>query len=322
MKFGLVIQGPLLSIGRGVGSYKKKSETKEEEILHHECDNTIINNINNYGELFDQIVISTWEEETVSDNLQSFIAENSKTQIFKFHKKGILKLPKLNVPSSWSNKTSSIMSVNNNLNQYTGCRLGVEKLNKCDFVIRIRTDQEINLAALKIFVQHNDSRITIPGIFFENNLYQIADFYFGGSYAKIIDFFSACSKNIYDFSPHINPISSLANAFCLDDLEMKAEILHYAKDSFQYKIMQNHVVNNHLRPAPAEIYQTISWRGEKAGAEWRKQNNNLYFSENFDSIKNLKLSKDSKQIDSKLFNPKSHFFTKVMRRLFKINLFK
>ena len=45
MKFGLIIQGPLLSIGRGVSSYKKKAETSENEIIKHQCDETIISNI-------------------------------------------------------------------------------------------------------------------------------------------------------------------------------------------------------------------------------------------------------------------------------------
>ena len=59
MKFGLIIQGPLLSIGRGVSSYKKKAETSENEIIKHQCDETIISNIENYGNLFEKIIIST-----------------------------------------------------------------------------------------------------------------------------------------------------------------------------------------------------------------------------------------------------------------------
>ena len=57
MKFGLIIQGPLLSIGRGVSSYKKKAETSEDEIIRHQCDETIISNIENYGKLIDFNII-------------------------------------------------------------------------------------------------------------------------------------------------------------------------------------------------------------------------------------------------------------------------
>ena len=46
MKVGLLIQGPLLSIGRGSGNYKKKKDTVEDDLIKHDCSKTIINNIN------------------------------------------------------------------------------------------------------------------------------------------------------------------------------------------------------------------------------------------------------------------------------------
>ena len=69
MKFGLIIQGPLLSIGRGVSSYKKKAETNENEIISHQCDETIISNIENYGNLFEKIIISTSLGTTLFENI-------------------------------------------------------------------------------------------------------------------------------------------------------------------------------------------------------------------------------------------------------------
>ena len=217
---------------------------------------------------------------------------------------------------------SSIMNVNNNLNQYTGCKLGLVKLENVDFVIRVRTDQEINIQKLKEFILENPKKIVVPGIFFENYMYQIADFYFGGSYKNILNFFEACSKNIFDFSPHTNPISCLANSKYLDKLNMNSEVLYYSKESFQYKIMQNFVISKALLPSPSSIYQKISWRGEKAGTEWKNQNKNIYFYENFSDIKQLVLPESNRIIDSKLYSSKSNFFTKVLRRLIKLELFK
>ena len=322
MKFGLIIQGPLLSIGRGVSSYKKKAETNENEIISHQCDETIISNIENYGNLFERIIISTWKDEKISKKLSEYIKSKNNVEIYQFSKSDVPELPKLKVPSSWSKEMSSIMNVNNNLNQYTGCKLGLVKLENVDFVIRVRTDQEINIQKLKEFILENPKKIVVPGIFFENYMYQIADFYFGGSYKNILNFFEACSKNIFDFSPHINPISCLANSKYLDELNMNSEVLYYSKESFQYKIMQNFVISKALLPSPSSIYQKISWRGEKAGTEWKNQNKNIYFYENFSDIKQLVLPESNRIIDSKLYSSKSNFFTKVLRRLIKLELFK
>ena len=145
MKFGLIIQGPLLSIGRGVSSYKKKAETSENEIIKHQCDETIISNIENYGNVFEKIIISTWKDEKISKKLSEYIKSKNNVEIYQFSKSDVPELPKLKVPSSWSKEMSSIMNVNNNLNQYTGCKLGLVKLENVDFVIRVRTDQEINI---------------------------------------------------------------------------------------------------------------------------------------------------------------------------------
>ena len=62
---------------------------------------------------------------------------------------------------------SSIMNVNNNLNQYTGCKLGLVKLENVDFVIRVRTDLEINIQKFKEFILDIAKRNVLPVIFFE-----------------------------------------------------------------------------------------------------------------------------------------------------------
>ena len=55
---------------------------------------------------------------------------------------------------------------------------------------------------------------------------------------------------------------------------------------------------------------------------WKNQNKNIYFYEIFSDIKQMVLPESNRMIDSKLYSSKSNFFTKVLRRLIKLELFK
>ncbi len=102
----------------------------------------------------------------------------------------------------------------------------------------------------------------------------------------------------------LNLVVSGDSSLNLDELNMNSEVLYYSKESFQYKIMQNFVISKALLPSPSSIYQKISWRGEKAGTEWKNQNKNIYFYENFSDIKQLVLPESNRIIDSKLYSSK------------------
>ena len=63
MKFSLLIQGPILSIGK-TNINLKVGETNDK-FINFESENYIYENIKRYGSLFDKIIISTWSSENI-----------------------------------------------------------------------------------------------------------------------------------------------------------------------------------------------------------------------------------------------------------------
>ena len=315
MRVGLLIQGPLLSIGRGAGNYQKKKDTPEDHLIKHDCSETIIRNINNYRDLFDEICISTWDDEIVPKKLELFL-ENQEINIFQFNKENIKKLPKLKVPNRWTKSTKNIMSRNNNLIQYTGCYEGSKKFRNITHLIRIRTDQEVDIKKLIHELNSISSKkILVPSIHYENEIYQISDFYFGGDYQLMLKFFDCSSKYHFDNSPHINPILAFAKENALTELEIDESVLSYSKESFQYKILQNHVIKTNFFPCAKEIYTKIRWRGEDSGSEWQEGTKNKFFNHNFQEIQKFKISDKHREIDSFFHSPKKPFWIKFIRKI-------
>ena len=119
---------------KGIKIKSTKNNTTKELKVDYDKAVEIISNIENYGNLFEKIIISTWKDEKISKKLSEYIKSKNNVEIYQFSKSDVPELPKLKVPSSWSKEMSSIMNVNNNLNQYTGCKLGLVKLENVDFV--------------------------------------------------------------------------------------------------------------------------------------------------------------------------------------------
>ena len=64
-RIGLVIQGPLISIGRTGEKMRQSVEQLQREggVIHYDCRENIQRTIDEFGHLFDEIVISTWDNE-------------------------------------------------------------------------------------------------------------------------------------------------------------------------------------------------------------------------------------------------------------------
>ena len=183
-------------------------------------------------------------------------------------------------------------------------------------LIRIRTDQEINIKQLLSDLKSNSSdKILVPSIHYENNIYQISDFYFGGDLKLITNFFECASKYHFDNSPHINPILAFAKEKALKDLSMSEDVLSYSKGSLQYNFLQNHVIKHNFFPFTKEIYSKIKWRGEDSDIQWKKGTKNKFFRHNFKVIQQFKISEKQRKIDSFFYSPRKPFWLKLIRKI-------
>ena len=172
----LLIQGPLLSIGRsGKTSGADLCNLSNNDVIKFDCRKSINSLIKKYGNLFDQIILSTW-----SDELLEF--ENKLVEVYKFNKS---KIPKVS-DRKWIK--DPFVSKNNILLQHYGCLYGVQKIKKnINFVLKVRTDQELNLGYIYQFLKfkNQENIIFVPKILRKGPYFE--DFYFAGSKNIITD---------------------------------------------------------------------------------------------------------------------------------------
>ena len=71
---GLLIQGPLISIGRGSNNYGALG-TREDEIINFNSEEAILNNLNKYSSRFIEVIISTWSDEVLTESFKKKIEE-------------------------------------------------------------------------------------------------------------------------------------------------------------------------------------------------------------------------------------------------------
>ena len=157
-------------------------------------------NINRYKSLFEEIVISTWDDEVITSKFKNFCKNEKKVKIYQFKKNKNLLLGKKIIKSNYTRSF-------NNLVQYTGCFLGIQKIVSSQYVVRIRTDQIIDIENIISQLINIKNKIFVPGFYYKNNFFQIEDFYFAGKKKLLENFFKISSKifiiDLLKLTPHL-----------------------------------------------------------------------------------------------------------------------
>ena len=187
MKFSLLIQGPILSIGK-TNINLKVGETNDK-FINFESENYIYENIKRYGSLFDKIIISTWSSENIyklKELIKTF--ENVKIVQFDDIYKGIYQKK--------FNNSKLIININNKLKMFNGINNSLTHFDSNEVIIRIRTDQKVDLN--KVICELK--KIKIPINFFYHTLpYRdyFQDFYFAANkrlMQKILGYYCKTTK--------------------------------------------------------------------------------------------------------------------------------
>lgn len=257
MRFGLLIQGPIISTGKhGKSITLQASQVKDEHIVSHDSKVTIGHILNNYRHLFTEILVSTWDDYENGDyNLDG-------VNIVKL-KENNLNLPKR---KGFHNAVRS----NNMLRQFYGISKGLNTFkNRVDFIIRVRTDQFLNLELLVQFIiEYNCSgKIIIPYIIRGRDF--VPDFYFAGEFDLLKDFFNVLNDptDIISFSPHEQIVLKYAKEKYFDKIGVDKKWYTKPRANETSKIF-NYMLNNVFCPAPKEVYESVIWRGESWADEY------------------------------------------------------
>ena len=177
VKIGLIIQGPIVSIGRSGKSYHTPGpQVKSKHITKYNCKENIIRIIDNYREIFDQIILSTWDDETISCDLEG-------VQIIKMSKN---KVPKVD---DWKGNQNKYIKKNNMYFQFyslkEACKLIMDDITH---IIKIRTDQYLDLKKIEDFFKNDyqENTLVVPHLFKDNG--KTPDFYIGANKKTFIFF--------------------------------------------------------------------------------------------------------------------------------------
>lgn len=190
--FGLIIQGPLVSIGRTGGqTHVLKSDLeKQGGFVHYDCRDNINRIIQDFGDLFQTIVISTWESELQSNDVWT------KATVIASPDPGDIKRHGYTTRSR------------NKHRQFISLKAGLGEMEKAapDLVIKIRTDQYLDLRGLiDSYLQQldiasdPDNLIGVPLVRSDN--YLTHDLYFIATRNTLNKFCDALlAFNRYEFS--------------------------------------------------------------------------------------------------------------------------
>lgn len=163
-KIGLVIQGPLISIGRTGDKMRQSAERLQKEggVIHYDCRENINRIIREFGHLFDEIVISTWDNEVKPED--RFIGAKLVSQ-----------------PDPGGIKQAGHYKDNNKFRQFLSTHLGLVELEKgnIEYAVKTRTDIYLDFEKLINSFFSNDTEklgatVVHPKTFLLHDLYFMA----------------------------------------------------------------------------------------------------------------------------------------------------
>lgn len=262
-KYALLIQGPLLSIGKAghIAEVKKRSLGKDE-FISYDCRNNISKLVSDFGDLFDRIVVSTWENEVKAGDVWPGV------EIVAEPDPGEVKRDEY-VPRS-INKYRQFIGIQNGLK--------VLKNSSIDYVVRIRTDQYLDLRELISLLnsqeEKNDTyeKIFVP--FVRRDDFFVHDIYLAGTVQGLEKFCEAMiAYKKFEFIWCVHREMVLKHAFVNYKEYIKVKDSDYFTwwpslgSSKATKKIFSFMFDNIFVPFPPAVFRTVVWRGTKLSEE-------------------------------------------------------
>ena len=266
LKIGVVIQGPILSIGvTGENSELVKFDSSDTVVLQYKA-----------AQLLDcEVVVVTWEGEDTS-------------KLNGIREIDILKLEDYK-HSFKNNFKNQYFSGKNKFRQFSSTLNGVEELGNrgCNFIVKIRTDQFLDLQKLITFIE------TSPDIMAQNSIFvpflnplmpnYVNDFYFCGTKKSMSIF---CENFILSKELHQNVHRDIFYKWIRlrnDNFNSLLCFPQFYPRTRSFTKKQLFLIlsgwRNDFRVLPAAVYESIVWRGYNFGKSEESKMKNLVFSD-------------------------------------------
>lgn len=281
--FGLIIQGSLVSSGRKSGktAHLGWRNIREEDWVQYDCRENIRNIIREFGHLFDAVVVSTWKQDVREDDRwegATLVASDDSA-----------------LPRRYRKDKQGRTIEDNRFRQMLSVLAGIEHIEKhsqVDMVVKVRTDQHVDVARMLEFIKraqvlktYTPEVIFVPSIMREDVRYGILDFYFAGSVSAMRTFHqSLFLYNAFEFDPSIHRELWLKYAYATYKNKAAqpeyayfpaAHASSYCKETLGvFRYMVQHV----FWPLSFDCFKTIVWRGTPFSREAleSEQKNNIF----------------------------------------------
>lgn len=246
---GLVIQGPLVSVGRSGANPEDLSKSHRFDTLADVKHAVAVARTSGFSPIF----VSTWKSSTHSD-IDEQLPDTDATLF-------------LNDPipcAAWAMQKEK----DNRIRQAIGCAVAVSRMcdsHSPDFIVRVRTDQWLDFAALRAAVSESrPGELRVLGIW-RPRAVQLIDFVIGGTAVEVKRHYDAlCAFDCHSFHDHIHFDMFFKDAYACLHSEVAPEfffpktsyVLHEQLPIFRFMYARR------LRPLPIEVIRSVRWRGD------------------------------------------------------------
>jgi hypothetical protein len=308
MKFGLVIQGPIISGGftgrtHGFG----KTRASSELLINFNCNNTIWQNIQNAETLFDEIVVSIWKND--SEKLNSPI--NSKHMVLRLDDPTPTP-PRMRKPLPGFKDFGYI----NTIRQFYSVLEGLKYLKSqgVTHAVKLRTDQSLNIQLLfnelQLFATNSNNKFFVPFIA-SSTPWTIPDYYIAGEIEKFIELCEFMINPTFSFHENVHRDLFFKSYLLFTNksriTELKNYFIYKDNPNLELSKMSAYALENIWAAGSQALFSSLVWRGEginknftnmkfaeelKAGLKLEK----IYNRDNVDWNQLLKISTGQKSL--------------------------
>src|SRR3989344_1568605 len=253
-KVGLVIQGALMSVGRTGDKLHQSPEQlkKEGGVIHYDCRENIQKIIDNYGHLFDKVVVSVFDNQLKEgDNWRGAVI--------------------VSAPDPGGIKQVGHYKDNNKQRQFISTLNGILELEKSgiEYVVKTRTDIYLDLASLvESFFKNDTNKIGATIVYPDNFL--LHDLYFVARLENLKKFCEAImAYGNFEFISSVHREIVLKPAYFLYREAIKVPDWAYFPNfppdgvSAVTRRVFNYIFENHFFSLPPEIWRGTLWRGTR-----------------------------------------------------------
>ncbi len=271
-KIGLIIQGPLVSFGKSGRTAARKlsmsSGMGEDGLVRHDCRATIRRVVNDFGNLFDAVVISTWDTEVQPDD--QWVGAT------------LVAVPD---PGAVMAASPLAYKAHNRNRQFVGIQHGLVWLREhadVAYVVCMRTDQYLDLRALldsfaRRLQGESDGAEMICVPYSRPGAFLVSDFYFAATVDTLDAFLKAqLSYDRFEFivDVHRDMILKYAYAVFRNDLRVPDHAYFprnpVAGANKKTKAIFQSMLARVFLPLSGKVLHSVDWRGSKLSEEYMR----------------------------------------------------